>query len=229
MHKDANINFAPIVAWVLLRPFHTIETIAIPAAVSGLTLDHGIDLQSTQPPFGHKKDDTMTVKRNLLLAAAFIASTHMAAALTTDELAARYQSEGYSYIQIREGLSQYKVEAIRDGVKVETIYDAVTGLVLETESEKIGTIGSADPGVRLRKVSRDFYEREDDDDSGDDLNDSDDDNDGRDDDSDDDKNDDNDDDKNDGNDDDKNDDKDDDKNDDSDDDKDDDNDDGDDD
>jgi hypothetical protein len=168
-------------------------------------------------PLGIKKDDMMTVKRNLLLAAAFIASTHMAAALTTDELAARYQSEGYSYIQIREGLSQYKVEAIRDGMKVETIYDAVTGLVLETESEKIGTIGSADPGVRLRKVSRDFYEREDDDDSGDDLNDSDDDNDGRDDDSDDDKNDDNDDDKNNDNDDDNNDDNDDDSDDDNDD------------
>lgn len=127
----------------------------------------------------------MNVKRNLLLAAAFLASTQMASALTIAELTSQYQADGYSYIEAREGVSQYKIEAIRDGVKVEVIYDAVTGQILETSSYNVGTIGSSDPGVQVRKVNRDFVDGDDDsnDDDGidDDSNDDNDDN-GRDDD-----------------------------------------------
>lgn len=116
----------------------------------------------------------MNVKRNLLLAAAFLATAQMASALTVEELVAQYQADGYGYIEVREGLTQYKIEAIRNGVKVEVIYDAVTGLILETESENVGTIGNSDPGVRIRKVDSDFTDNDDEDELEDELDDEDD-------------------------------------------------------
>jgi hypothetical protein len=97
----------------------------------------------------------MILKRTLITAA-LILSAQMAAALTAQELATQYQADGYGYISIRTGLNQIKVEAVKNGQKVEVIYDAATGSVLKTESRAIGTIANADAGPRLRDVPRDF-------------------------------------------------------------------------
>lgn len=109
----------------------------------------------------------MNMKQNLLLAAAFALTAQMAHAITADELAAQYQSAGYGYIQIRTGVSQIKIEAIKDGQKVEVIYDAATGAILKSESESIDTIDNTDQGLRLRKVNRDFVDGNDDDEDDD--------------------------------------------------------------
>ncbi len=96
------------------------------------------------------------MKRIFLFAAAFAVTAHSAVALTAADLATSYQTDGYSYIQIRTGATQIKVEAVKDGQKVEVIYDAAMGTVLKTETYSVGTIVSADPGLRLREVDRDF-------------------------------------------------------------------------
>lgn len=120
----------------------------------------------------------MTITRNVILAAAFGLAAQSAQALTANQLAAQYQNNGYGYIEVRTGVSQIKVEAIKDGQKVEVIYDAATGAILKSETERVGTLGNSDQGPRLRTVGRDFVD-------GRDV--SDDDDDGRDDDNDDDK------------------------------------------
>jgi len=96
------------------------------------------------------------MKRTLMMTAAFAFAAQMAAALTADELAASLTADGYSYIQIKTGTTQIKSQAIKDGQKVETIYDAATGTVLKTETYAVGTIASSDPGVVIRDVPRDF-------------------------------------------------------------------------
>ena len=137
----------------------------------------------------------MTLKRNLMLATAFVLTAHMAQALTANELAAQFQSEGYSNISVRSGLTQIKIEAYKDGQKVEIIYDAATGAILKQESESVGTLANPDQGPRIREVGRDFVRVGDDDDEEDEDEDEDDDEDeGEDDDSDDDDDDDSDDD-----------------------------------
>lgn len=128
----------------------------------------------------------MNMKRNLLLSAAFVLTAQMAVALTADELVAQYQAEGYGYIEIKSGVSQIKIEAIKDGRKVEVIYDVATGAILKQEFYEVGTIGSVDNGPEIRVVDRDFVRGDDDndddgedDDSVDDDEDEDDDDDGR--------------------------------------------------
>lgn len=98
------------------------------------------------------------MKRTLLMTVAFAFISHMAAALTADELAASFTADGYGFIQIKTGTTQIKVQAIKDGLKVETIYDAATGTILKTETHEIGTVSSVDPGVRQREVTRDFVQ-----------------------------------------------------------------------
>lgn len=98
----------------------------------------------------------MKLTSNFLLAAAFAFSANMALALTTDELIATYQSQGFTHISIKSGPTQIQIEAIKDGQKVEVIYDKATGATIKSEAHNIGTVGSADPGVRLREVDHDF-------------------------------------------------------------------------
>lgn len=92
-----------------------------------------------------------------VLAAAIAVSASMAfGAITTDQLISEYQTNGYSYISVKSGLTQIKVEAVKDGQRVETVYDIATGATLKTSTYTIGTIVSPDPGARVRSVNRDF-------------------------------------------------------------------------
>ena len=91
--------------------------------------------------------------------AALLFSASMAfGAITASDLAAQFQTNGYTFIQIKTGLTQIKVQAVKDGVRVETIYDIATGDVLSTHSRTVGTIASTDPGVVIRVLTRDFLE-----------------------------------------------------------------------
>jgi hypothetical protein len=91
------------------------------------------------------------------LAMVFAFSSTMAlGAITTDQLIAEYQTNGYSYIEVKSGLSQIKVEAVKDGKRIEVIYDIATGAPIKTSTYSVGTIVTPDPGVRLRNTNRDF-------------------------------------------------------------------------
>ncbi len=57
------------------------------------------------------------------------------AVANVQELAARLQAEGYTSIEIKEGPTQTKVEAVRNGQKLEYVYDRATGRILSQEIE----------------------------------------------------------------------------------------------
>lgn len=95
------------------------------------------------------------MKRLVLLAttAVFIASA--AAALTPQEIANSLWADGYTGIEITQGRSQIKVEAVRGSERLEVVYDAATGAELKRE---VGTASGDDvsDGVFLRQRNRDF-------------------------------------------------------------------------
>jgi hypothetical protein len=126
--------------------------------------------------------------RALGLAAAMmtISATMAAAAITSDEVITAYQAEGYTRIEVKVGITQLKVEAIKGDVKVETIYDIETGDVIKTETEAVRAGENTAPGVSVRERNRDFVDRGDDDEDDDDSDDDNDDDDNDDDDDDDD-------------------------------------------
>ena len=119
------------------------------------------------------------MKRILLMTAALIvAGTMASAAITAQSLVDTFKAQGYTRIEVKTGLTQIKLEAVKGTTKVETIYDMATGQALKTETEAVGVFDDTAPGVELSNRNRDFLRlASNDDDSNDDDDDSDDDSD----------------------------------------------------
>lgn len=86
----------------------------------------------------------------------------------TDAVIERYQELGFDYIEVKEGVSQLKVEAIRGSQKYEVIYDRDSGRILkqETDAAEADEVGRS--GVDIDREGRDFLDRDDIDDRSDD-------------------------------------------------------------
>jgi hypothetical protein len=106
------------------------------------------------------------MKRTFLLAAAFLLTGQAALALTTEQVVNDLRSQGYTRIEVRTGLTQTKVEAIRGTEKLEVVYDRATGAVLKSETDKVDFTDNTAPGVTLRNRNRDFVRVSSGDDAG---------------------------------------------------------------
>ena len=96
------------------------------------------------------------------------------AAIDGNALADAYLAEGYSFVEVKVGLTQTKVEAIKDGIKVEVIYDNETQDIIKREREAADA-GDADrKGKEVRTVDSDFEGDDDGDRNDDDAEDDDD-------------------------------------------------------
>ena len=116
------------------------------------------------------------MKRILLMTAALIvAGTMASAAITAQSLVDTFKAQGYTRIEVKTGLTQIKLEAVKGTTKVETIYDIATGQALKTETEAVGVFDDTAPGVELSNRNRDFLRlaSNDDDSNDDDANDDD--------------------------------------------------------
>lgn len=100
----------------------------------------------------------MTLNAKLMMAgsALLLSATMAFGAITSDQLAAQYQADGYSFISIKTGITQIKVEAVKDGTRYEKVYDIETGNVIDSDTYAIGAMSGTDPGVIVRVVARDF-------------------------------------------------------------------------
>ena len=97
------------------------------------------------------------MKRILLMTAALIvAGTMASAAITAQSLVDSFKAQGFTRIEVKTGLTQIKVEAIKGTTKVETIYNMATGQVLKTETEAVGVFDDTAPGIELSDRNRDF-------------------------------------------------------------------------
>lgn len=97
----------------------------------------------------------------------------------TDSIISQYQNMGFKFIEVKEGITQTKVEAIMaDGRKVEVIYDNATGRILKQENERASAAELRRSGVDIDRRNRDFLDDDDirddeDDDENDDSDESD--------------------------------------------------------
>lgn len=89
-----------------------------------------------------------------------------AAAIDTPAVVAGYQTQGYTRIEVKTGLEQVKIEAIRGTEKLEIVYDADTGAVLKTEVGTVRVGEDTTPGVEIRDRRRADREKDDDSVSG---------------------------------------------------------------
>ncbi len=78
-----------------------------------------------------------------------------AAAVTPQQLAAQYQAEGYTRIEVDYSQTRAEVEAIKDGVKREVLYDLATGQILKQETERVVGDDDTTPGIFLRPENED--------------------------------------------------------------------------
>ncbi|WP_170971924.1 PepSY domain-containing protein [Rhodobacter sp. SY28-1] len=106
----------------------------------------------------------MKLRTRLLCYAAAIALTSGAAfsAIDGNQLAEDYLAAGYDFVEVKVGPTQTKVEAIRDGIKVEVIYDNETLAILKKESEAADDDDADRTGKQVKTVDSDFDDEDDD-------------------------------------------------------------------
>ena len=94
----------------------------------------------------------------MLFTAALALSAGMAAAepITGAGVLTTFKAENYTYIEVKEGLTQIKVEAIKGTMYIEVIYDKATGDVIKTESGTASAEDAGQTGTSLKVVDRDF-------------------------------------------------------------------------
>lgn len=105
------------------------------------------------------------MRKYFLLSTAFslIASGAALAAITAEDIVAQYQSAGYQRIEVEVGATRAKVEAIKDGMKIEVTYDLESGAILKSESEALPAGTDVTPGVEVKTGDDDDLDDVDDD------------------------------------------------------------------
>lgn len=97
-----------------------------------------------------------TKARMLLLSAAMIVSAGIAqAAITVNDVVQSYQGAAFTSIEVTESPAFIKVEAIKDGVKLEIVYDKASGDVIRREQRAASASDATKSGVEVRSVSDD--------------------------------------------------------------------------
>jgi hypothetical protein len=110
----------------------------------------------------------MKIRTTLLIwtAAAALSASVAYAAIDAQALADSYLAEGYDFVEVKQGPTQTKVEAIRDTTKVEVVYDNETGAILSQEEEAADAEDIGRTGSQVRSVDRDFEDGDDEVDGG---------------------------------------------------------------
>ena len=83
------------------------------------------------------------------------------AAIDGNQLADDYLAEGYTYVEVKVGPTTTKVEAVKEGIKVEVIYDNETFEILKQEQEAADAEYLGRTGKEVETTKRDFEKKED--------------------------------------------------------------------
>ena len=107
--------------------------------------------------------------RLLLTTAIFTLSASVVAAQgVAEQVVSQLQAQGFTRIEVKQGPTQVKVEAIRGNTEVEYIYDLSTGQLLSREVGRVDAGDDTRPGIEYDRRDEDFIgdNDDDDDDSG---------------------------------------------------------------
>ncbi len=94
-----------------------------------------------------------------------------------EQVAAALQAQGYESIEVTNGWFRVRVEAVRDGRKLEAVYDARTGEILDQDVEQLDDDEEDVLDDEDDDQDQDDNDQDDEDDDDDDDNDDDDDDD----------------------------------------------------
>lgn len=106
-------------------------------------------------------------KLMMFTAAAALTANMAFAAIDPQALADGYIAEGYTYVEVKQGPTQTKIEAVKGDVKVEVVYDNATGGIIKQETEAAGD-DAGRTGVEIDFRDEDFEDDENDDDEDED-------------------------------------------------------------
>ena len=95
----------------------------------------------------------MKLKLLSTTAAIAIAASAAFAQSSTDQIVSQLQGQGFTRIEIKQGPTQIKVEAVRGDTKVEYIYDSSTGDLIKSEVERVGSDDDISPGIEIRTTT----------------------------------------------------------------------------
>ena len=99
------------------------------------------------------------MKRTLLFSVAAMFAGHMAfAAISTDTITADLLAQGYTRVEIKQGPTQIKVEAVRGTETLELVYDIESGAILKTDTGEVYPGENTTPGVEVSTGGRDFVD-----------------------------------------------------------------------
>jgi hypothetical protein len=98
----------------------------------------------------------LKVKLMMFTAAVAFSATMAQATITVNDVVQTYQDAAYTSIEVKEGPTQIKVEAIKDGMKIEVVYDKASGDVIRQESHSASAEDAAQTGVEVSSTDRDF-------------------------------------------------------------------------
>lgn len=97
------------------------------------------------------------MKRTLMMTAAMIFTGQMAfAAIDAQQLADSYITEGYTFVEVKQGPTQTKIEAVKGASIVEAIYDNETGEIISQEIQAADAEEQARTGVEVKTTDKDF-------------------------------------------------------------------------
>ena len=106
------------------------------------------------------------MKRTLMMTAAFIFGGQMAfAAIDAQTLADRYVAEGYSYVEVKQGPTQTKIEALKGSTVVEVVYDNASGEIISQETQAADGDELGRTGIEIKSTDKDFEDTDDEDDN----------------------------------------------------------------
>lgn len=108
------------------------------------------------------------MKRTLMMTTAMIFAGGMAfAAIDAQQLADSYIAEGYTSVEVKQGPTQTKVEAVKGTSLVEAVYDNATGEIISQETQPADAEELAQTGVEIKTTDEDFEDTTDENDDDD--------------------------------------------------------------
>ena len=92
-----------------------------------------------------------------MMTAAFIFGGQMAfAAIDPQVLADSYLANGYTFVEVKQGPTQTKLEALKGADVVEVVYDNGTGEIISQETQPADAEDLGRTGIKIKTTDKDF-------------------------------------------------------------------------
>lgn len=96
------------------------------------------------------------IRKLMMSAALALIGTAVSAAVSTDVVVQSLSAQGFTRVEVKRGLSQIKVKAIRGDEKLDLVLDGATGRILKQSMARTMFLDNKTPGFFVSERQRDF-------------------------------------------------------------------------